>query len=98
VDIEEDLDVPSLEEAARTFGTRIIRSMHDFTGVPPNLDKRIRSLRRSGDEIAKVAVMPSGLADVRELFRAARACEDLEKIVVGMGPFGSCTRVLAERL
>jgi len=28
VDIEDDLDVPSLEEAARTFGTRIIRSYH----------------------------------------------------------------------
>lgn len=98
VDLEEDLDVPSLEEAARAFGTRIIRSMHDFSGVPANLAQRIRSLRRSGDEIAKVAVMPHGLADVSAIFRAARECGDIEKIVVGMGAYGSCTRILAERL
>src|SRR5215469_11879574 len=33
VDLEDDLDVPSLEEAARTYGTHIIRSWHNIDGV-----------------------------------------------------------------
>ena len=98
VDLESDLEVPSLEEAARTFGTRIIRSIHDFHGVPVDLTGKIRELRRHGDEIAKCAVMPQGLSDVAAIFRAARETEDVEKILVGMGPFGTSTRVLAERL
>lgn len=98
VDIEEDMEVPSLEEAARTFGTRIIRSFHDFQGVPEDLATRIRRLRRTGDEIAKVAVMPAGLSDVAAVFRAADETRDQEKIVLAMGPHGSLTRVLAERM
>ncbi len=98
VDLEEDTEVPSLEEAARAFGTRIIRSVHDFTGVPENLSQRIRQLRRNGDEIVKMAVMPSGIGDLSKIFRAARECQDIEKIVVGMGPYGQPTRILANKL
>lgn len=97
VDLEEDLDVPSLEEAARTFGTRIIRSCHDFQGVPPDLARRVRALRRSGDEIPKIAVMPRGLADVAAVFAASRECGDGERILLAMGPYGVPTRILAER-
>ena len=32
IDLEEDIHVPSLEEAARAFGTRIIRSSHNMNG------------------------------------------------------------------
>ncbi|GAB1482022.1 type I 3-dehydroquinate dehydratase [Treponema sp.] len=97
VDLEEDLDVPSLEEAARTFGTRIIRSFHEFQGMPENIASRILSLRRSGDEIAKVAVMPKNLGDLALMLRAAKESGDGEKIVLGMGPYGSVTRILAEK-
>ena len=58
----------------------------------------MRELRRHGDEIAKYAVMPQGLADTAEIFRAARETEDVEKILLGMGPYGTSTRILAERL
>ena len=98
VDIEEDLEVPSLEEAARTFGTRIIRSYHDFQGEGDDLPRRIHALRRSQDEIAEIAVMPKNLADVAKLFRVARETAGIEKIIFGMGPFGVSTRILAERL
>jgi len=97
VDLEEDLDVPSLEEAARTFGTRIIRSFHDFTGVPADLSRRIRSLVRNGDEIAKVAAMARGMADVAKVFHSCDETRDIEKIVLAMGPYGVCTRILAEK-
>ncbi|MCX7949439.1 MAG: type I 3-dehydroquinate dehydratase [Treponemataceae bacterium] len=98
VDLEEDLNVPSLEEAARTFGTRIIRSYHNFQGVDENLPERIRALRRHGDEIAKVAVMPQNLQDVARIFVAAEETQDVEKILLGMGPHGVCTRILAEKM
>lgn len=97
VDLEEDLEVPSLEEAARTFGTRIIRTIHDGRGVPADLPHRLRSLRRSGDEIAKVAVATRSLVDVVALFKAASENPELEKIVVGMGDYGIPTRILSER-
>ncbi|MDR1929247.1 MAG: shikimate dehydrogenase [Treponema sp.] len=95
VDLEEDLDVPGLEEAARTFGTRIIRSFHDLKGVN-NITERIRSLRRVGDEIVKAAVMPQSLEDVQKVYRAAKENGDMEKILLCMGPFGYSTRILAD--
>jgi 3-dehydroquinate dehydratase/shikimate dehydrogenase len=98
VDLEEDLDVPSLEEAARTFGTRIIRSFHDFQGVGENLSHRMRNLRRAGDEIVKAAVMPQSMADVVTVYETARETWDIEKIILCMGDYGHNTRVLAEIL
>lgn len=98
VDLEEDLNVPSLEEAARPFGTRIIRSFHNFNGVDEDLPQRIKNLRRLGDEIAKIAVMPTNLVDVARIYRAARESRGIDKIILGMGPLGLSTRILAERL
>jgi 3-dehydroquinate dehydratase/shikimate dehydrogenase len=97
VDLEEDLEVPGLEEAVRTFGTRIIRSFHNLTGVG-NVTKKINSLLRIGDEIAKVAVTPYNLGDVLLIYQAAKETAKIEKIVFGMGSFGQNTRILAERL
>ncbi|MDR2021302.1 MAG: type I 3-dehydroquinate dehydratase [Treponema sp.] len=95
VDIEEDLDVPSLEEAARTFGTRIIRSYHNLQGVDEHLAAKIRSLRRVGDEIVKIAVTPQSLEDVIRIFRTAKETAGIDKILLGMGRYGISTRILA---
>ncbi|MDR1286417.1 MAG: type I 3-dehydroquinate dehydratase [Treponema sp.] len=97
VDIEEDLNVPSLEEAARTFGTRIIRSCHDINGAEGDLAGKIQSLCHAGDEMAKLAVTPRSLADVIRIVRAAGETADIEKVVLGMGHFGMITRILAEQ-
>lgn len=98
VDIESDLNVPSLEEAARTFGTKIIRSYHNFQGVDDDLAKRIRELHHTGDEIAKAAVMPQSTADVLKIFQAAKETKNIKKILIGMGRFGACTRILSDFL
>jgi 3-dehydroquinate dehydratase/shikimate dehydrogenase len=98
VDLEQDLDVPSLEEAARTFGTRIIRSYHNIQGSEQDLAGKARSLLRVGDEIAKVAVTPQTFEDVRALYQAARETEGMEKILLGMGHLGVNTRILAKLL
>jgi 3-dehydroquinate dehydratase/shikimate dehydrogenase len=96
VDLEEDLNVPSLEEAARTFGTRIIRSYHNLSGVDADLAGRMRGLNHVGDEIVKAAVMPHSLEDLIQVYRAARETPGLEKILLCMGTFGESTRILAD--
>jgi 3-dehydroquinate dehydratase/shikimate dehydrogenase len=95
VDIEEDLNVPSLEEAARTFGTRIIRSCHKMDGLFNDIPGKIRSLLHVGDEIAKTAMMPRNFADVLTIYRAAKETRNVEKILLGMGHMGINTRILA---
>ncbi len=98
VDLEEDINVPSLEEAARTFGTRIIRSYHNFNGVGEDLGQHLQKLRRNGDEIAKIAVQPQSLAETAELYQFAQQHQGIEKIILGMGTYGVSTRILTERL
>jgi 3-dehydroquinate dehydratase/shikimate dehydrogenase len=98
VDLENDLSVPGIEEAARTFGTRIIRSYHNMNGTDENMVEILRKSRHTGDEIVKVAVTPHSLDDMIKIFRAAKETKDLEKVVIGIGEFGLCTRVLADRL
>jgi 3-dehydroquinate dehydratase/shikimate dehydrogenase len=98
VDLEEDLHVPSLEDAARTFGTRIIRSYHNIRDVDEDLIGRIRGLSRVGDELVKVAVMSHSTDDVLRVYRAARETADLDKILICMGHYGASTRILAAHL
>jgi 3-dehydroquinate dehydratase/shikimate dehydrogenase len=97
LDIEEDLNVPSLEEAARTFGTRIIRSYHNVNGSEPDLSAKIHSMHRSGDEIVKVAIKVNSARDVLELLRAAKERAKQEKILIAMGHYGVYSRILAEQ-
>ncbi|MDR2144104.1 MAG: type I 3-dehydroquinate dehydratase, partial [Treponema sp.] len=98
VDIEEDLEVPGLEEAVRTFGTRIIRSYHNVENAGGDIAEKVKKLRRTGDEIAKVAVNPHSLKEVIKVYRAAKETKGLEKILICMGPFGANTRILAAKL
>jgi 3-dehydroquinate dehydratase/shikimate dehydrogenase len=97
LDIEDDLDVPSLEEAARTFGTRIIRSYHNTKGTDTDLPTRIRSMRRSEDDIVKISVTANSTRDVLTLLRAGKECPEQEKIIIAMGHYGSYSRILAEQ-
>ncbi len=98
VDLEEDLEAPGPVARAARAGTRVIRSLHDFDGVPADLAGRVRRLPRSAGELPKAAVMTRGTADLVRLLRAARNLEGTEKIILGMGEAGFPTRVLAARL
>jgi 3-dehydroquinate dehydratase/shikimate dehydrogenase len=98
VDLEKDLDAPSLEDVARAYNTRIIRSIHDFNGGYTNLLEQARSLYQVGDEIAKVAVQPKTLDDVCKTIEVAKALKGKDKIILAMGDMGQCTRILAEKL
>jgi 3-dehydroquinate dehydratase/shikimate dehydrogenase len=97
LDIEEDVNVPSLEEAARAFGTRIIRSCHNLKSPYGDLAAKIRAMRHSEDEIIKLAVMANTTREVLELLRAGKECKEQEKVLVAMGVFGVYSRILAEQ-
>jgi 3-dehydroquinate dehydratase/shikimate dehydrogenase len=97
VDIEDDFNVPSLEEAARTFGTRIIRSCHDLTGSISDISAKMKSMRHTGDEIVKVAVSVKSTRDVLNVFRASNSLVNQDKILICMGHYGIYSRILAER-
>ena len=97
IDIEEDLKRGELDEKAEARGIKIIRSLHDFSCVPDDIFSRIQQLRKRAD-VAKVAVTPRGIADVMTLFNAQKELEGTEKIIIGMGPYGVCTRILYKRM
>jgi 3-dehydroquinate dehydratase / shikimate dehydrogenase len=97
VDIEDDFDVPSLEEAARTFGTRIIRSFHSVNGVIDNIAAKIKSMQRSGDEIIKVAFAVNSASDVLHVLQSSKTAAKVDKIVICMGYYGIYSRILAEK-
>jgi 3-dehydroquinate dehydratase/shikimate dehydrogenase len=97
VDIEDDLEVPSLEEAARTFGTKIIRSYHNINGIIDNIPAKINSMKRTGDEIVKMALKTNSTRDVIRVFRAAKECSIQDKIIICMGHYGYYSRILSEK-
>ncbi|MCL2801962.1 MAG: type I 3-dehydroquinate dehydratase [Treponema sp.] len=97
IDIEDDFDVPSLEEAARTFGTRIIRSFHDLNGVTTDISAKIKSMQRSGEEIIKIAVAVNSANQVLQMYEASKNFTNQDKILICMGHAGIYTRILAEK-
>ena len=93
VDIEWDVD-PRPFVAARG-GRGVIVSRHDFQGVPRDLPARLHQLRQAGGEVAKLAVMVERASDLGALLEQARP--DGSSVLIGMGPAGLATRVLAGR-
>jgi 3-dehydroquinate dehydratase/shikimate dehydrogenase len=98
VDIEEDLQAPGLEARIAGAGARIIRSLHDFSGVPHDLSSRLAGLARNRNEIPKAAVMPNTCAELARILHLFKAHQGKEKVFLGMGDIGFPTRVLAARL
>ena len=98
VDFEEDFHVPSLQDAALAFGTKVIRSFHDMENPVKNLKNRLDSMRTTGFEIPKIACMPHTLADITEMFKEAESLSKTQQILCAMGPLGFPTRVLAGRM
>jgi 3-dehydroquinate dehydratase/shikimate dehydrogenase len=98
VDLEEDVETPGLEADIEAGAGRIIRSMHDSSGVPVDLAIRMRRLARSPRELPKAAVMTRGTADLARLLTTFGELAGTEKVLLGMGDCGFATRVLASRL
>jgi 3-dehydroquinate dehydratase/shikimate dehydrogenase len=82
---------------ARSGGRRIVRSWHDFDGVPADADARLRRLLASGAEVVKLAVTARALSDVVAVQRLA-AQADGRGVLLAMGDAGLPSRLLAARL
>jgi 3-dehydroquinate dehydratase/shikimate dehydrogenase len=80
----------------RRGGRGIVLSMHEFSGVPADLAERASAMRSTGAEVIKIAVHAERLADCVPLSALARAASS-NTAVIGMGPAGFPTRVLAAR-
>jgi len=98
VELESDFHVPAIEEACRIFGTRIIRSYHDFEGSGiDRLDELWSEVAEEADEIPKLALACRGARDFATLLEWSRRLPDRDRILVGMGPYGFPSRVLANK-
>ncbi|MBN2737929.1 MAG: shikimate dehydrogenase [Spirochaetales bacterium] len=98
IDLEEDFSDNDFEAHVRKKGVTIIRSFHDFTGIPHELAQRIRKLPRNAKEIPKAAVMANTTEDLLSLFEAAEELGSGDRIILAMGSFGFPSRVLAVKL
>lgn len=77
-------------------GQGIVLSMHDFDGVPPDLDARVSAMRSTTAEVVKVAVMAERLGDCLPLLTLGRQ-STAPLVLIAMGEAGVSTRVLASQ-
>ena len=98
VDLEDDFHISSIEEACRTFGTRIIRSKYFVHGMPDDLESAWAELTQEEDEIPKLTMVPSDSEDLYKLVQWAETLPKKEKILVAVGNYGYPMRVLGKRL
>lgn len=95
VDFEEDYHIPSIQDAAMSFGVRIIRSYHNMTEPVLNLKERCEQMRKTGYEIPKIAFMPHSISDVQNMFKEGDSMTEYEHIFCAMGVEGFPSRVLS---
>ena len=97
IDLEEDYNVPGLQDAALAFDIKIIRSYHNMANSNIDFDAKMRSMTKTGYEIPKIACMPNSLSDVTNIFNQMKGI-DYDHIVCAMGTYGASTRILANQL
>jgi 3-dehydroquinate dehydratase/shikimate dehydrogenase len=96
VDIETDFADRELAAELNRRKVRIIRSFHDFTGVPADLVQRVKQV--APGELPKAAVMPRSTADLSRFLEACCRLRHREKIILGMGDYAIATRILSARI
>ncbi len=78
----------------REVPTRLILSVHDFAGLPQDLARSIAAMHdEPACSVMKVAARARNLHDALELLDTPARCAK-PAIMLGMGEFGVCTRVL----
>ncbi|MGP1576418.1 MAG: type I 3-dehydroquinate dehydratase [Treponema sp.] len=97
IDLESDISVPCLEEAAQAYNIGIIRSIHYMHGPLRDIAKIAKEIRRSEAEIVKIAYKADTLSDVTALFEQAPYCTHPHTLIA-MGAYGMPSRILASRL
>jgi 3-dehydroquinate dehydratase/shikimate dehydrogenase len=79
-------------------GRGIVVSLHDFDGIPADLQSRVSAMRATGAQVVKIAITPKRLSDCNTLLALNHQHgKNGELVVLGLGPFGSTTRLLPDR-
>jgi 3-dehydroquinate dehydratase/shikimate dehydrogenase len=95
VDLEWSAGLTSL--IAGRQGRGVVLSMHDFGGIPDDLEGRVGAMLATGAEVVKVAVTPHRLGDCVRLLGLRSTFPGARIIVLGMGEAGLSTRVMAAK-
>ena len=83
---------------AQAGGRRIVLSTHDYHSLPIDLTARVHAMRSTGAEVIKIAAQMTSLSDCIPLLDlGAQTGKQTGMVLIGMGPFGFATRVLAGR-
>jgi 3-dehydroquinate dehydratase/shikimate dehydrogenase len=82
---------------SQSAGRHVVLSMHDFDGVPGDLTGRAQAMRATGAEVVKLAVKTSRLSDCLPLLDLGAQIGRHGTVLIGMGPCGLATRVLAKQ-
>jgi 3-dehydroquinate dehydratase/shikimate dehydrogenase len=82
---------------SQSAGKGIVLSMHDFSGVPPDLAAQAQAMRSTGAEVVKIAVKTEKLSDCLPLLDLGAQARQSGLVVLGMGEYGLVTRILAGR-
>lgn len=88
VDLESDFHAVAVEDACRTFGTRIIRSVNCPDSIPDDLEAAWADISDEPDEIPRLAVSPRNSADLARLLSWSRKLPERERIILTLGKFG----------
>ncbi len=97
LDLESDMEVPSLEEAAQAFNITIIRSLHSIKQPIADIAAQVQKIRRTQDEIVKIAFRAECLSDTTNLFDEAKKCSGANTLIA-MGEYGLPSRILSPML
>jgi 3-dehydroquinate dehydratase / shikimate dehydrogenase len=81
---------------AERSGRGVVLSMHDFAGVPRDLNAVAAEMRATGAEVTKLAVTTGRLSESLPL-KAIACASAAPSVVIAMGETGLATRLLASR-
>lgn len=95
VDVEWRAGFDDLVLARR--GRGIVLSAHDLTGMPRDLDERVRAMAATGAEVLKIAPTIESLRTLARLQELRRRFPEPKLVLLGLGPKGVPSRVLATR-
>jgi 3-dehydroquinate dehydratase/shikimate dehydrogenase len=97
VDVEWRAGEPARSLVERRHGRGIVLSLHDFDGVPGDLQALAGAMSATRAEVVKVAVTARRLADTLPLLSLGRESGGRRLALVAMGAPGVATRILAAR-
>ncbi len=81
-----------------TSGARTIVSLHDFDGVPADLDARLDYMASTPGAVLKMAVSAATLQDALRVMEIGTRLRGRRFVAIAMGTPGIATRVLAARV